>query len=73
VSFKRDIQPGDLVIEFSSKNNGPTRANFALVIGVTHPRGGDHIGCEPRIRVLWSKPLGLDEVCDCEVIVAEAF
>lgn len=66
---KRALEPGELVVEFSSKNNGPARAHFAIIVAVGYPREG-HMGCEEYITVLWVDPPYIDTTCDCHIISA---
>lgn len=70
---RKDLKPGDLVIECSQRNERKF-TQFALVIGVDYSRPTDsHHGCEERIKLMWSDPVRFDEVCDCNVILADTF
>jgi len=46
---------------------------MGIVIGVQYPRDGAHIGCEERIKVMWSDPIRFEEVCDCGLVLADQF
>jgi hypothetical protein len=74
VGTRKDLKPGDFVIEFSRRNERDF-SHFALVIGVDHPRdpADGHYGCEERIKVMWSDPPHFDLVCDCAVVLVDTF
>ena len=70
MATRKDLKPGDLVVEFSQRNAQGTRAHFALVIGVDYPRN-DHMGCEERIKVMWADPVRFETICDSEIVAVD--
>jgi len=46
---------------------------MGVIIGVDHPRDGEHHGCEERIKVMWSDPIRFEEVCDCALVPLDGF
>ena len=72
MSTRKDLKPGDLVVEFSRRNNREY-AHYALVIGVDYPKDEYHSGCEERIHVMWSDPIHFDTVCDCTLEPVSTF
>jgi len=71
VASHKDLKPGDLVIEFS-RHNDREHSHFALVIGVDYPREG-HLGCEERVKVMFSQPIIFETLCDCSLVLVDTF
>jgi len=45
---------------------------MGVIIGVDYPREG-HMGCEDRIKVMWSNPVRFEQLCDCGLVTADTF
>lgn len=75
MSSRKDLKPGDLVCAVSQRRDtGATVFEYAIVIGVDYFReSSGHMGCEERVRVMWSDPVRFELVCDCGLEPVESF
>ena len=72
----KKLCPGDLVIGQSTvgiQQDAGIMTRMGLIIGVDYPREGGHIGCEERIKVMWTDPIRFESVCDCSLVPANTF
>jgi len=75
VATRKDLRPGDLVIgqtTSSLQQDVGIIMGMGVIIGVDYPREG-HMGCEDRIKVMWSNPVRFEQLCDCGLVTADTF